>query len=148
MVFDLTASEDELFQKAKSYDSEGDAENAIALMKRLIQGNPTSVVYNGYLGTIYFNLRRYHLSRDHFKLATNVAPHSGKASLGYFQSLWGLGFIKAALNEIERYCSHRYLKDYEEIVGVLLASELAMEAKYNKILCRIDGKIKRMVESN
>ena len=131
--------EQDLFQKASEAYRDGNIENAIFIMNKLIQVNPTSATYSTYLGTIYFELKRYHLSRDYFKAATKSDPNSKTASMGYFHSSWGLGFIKAALNEIERYSTNNHLKYYQETLNQLMNSKQSIYSNYTTILRRINA---------
>lgn len=137
-------AEQELFQKAITSYKNGEIENAISIMKQLIKNNPTSSAYNGYLGSIYFDTNRYHLSRNYFKKTIQINSVSETASLGYFHSLWNLGFIKAALREIERYSGLSHLKDYDEIIRNLKESNEVMYKKHQKYIGKIFNKINKL----
>ena len=140
-----TDNEKELFQKAISSYKSGDKESAISIMKKLIKINPDSGSYYGYLGAIYFDQKRYHLSRNFFKKSTEINPQSEAATLGYFHSSWSLGSIKAALEEIDRYSSQFYLKDYDQIVQKLKSDQESYK-KFQKILTKIQEKINKLKE--
>jgi len=136
-------SDKRLFNFAIATRDEGNYDEAIKIMKKLVISTPHSPAYNGMLGGFYFETEKYYQALRYFKIASKLNPKSELASLGYFHSLWELNYLKAALNEMNRYLKIKNCIDYLEIIDELIIKKRRkgvkpykeqIEKLYNKYL--------------
>lgn len=119
MKIKYNKSDEKLFELASKLRDKGEHDEAIKIMKKFLNSTPHSPAFNGMLGGLYFNLDKFHSALRYFKTASKLNPKSELASLGYFHSLWELNYIKAALNEMDRFLKLKVCKDYLEILTEL-----------------------------
>ncbi len=114
-----TKKENSRFIQAIKERNNNNEDKAIEILKELLHDRPNSTEFILTLGGIYFNMGNYRSSLRLFKRATSLNPKSSLASLGYYHSLWELGYINAGLKEIDRFLEKSYLQDYLEIIKEL-----------------------------
>jgi lipoprotein NlpI len=75
----------------------------------------------GYLGFLYGEAGEHAQAVRAFRKTTTLSPHSEKASLGLFHSLWNVGKIDAAFDEMRRFVKSNDSPHYRQLIRDMLA---------------------------
>ncbi len=112
----FSAFEKEKFSKAQELSKSGDLHGALEVLQELVIMQPTSAVLCATLAGIYWELDDLKEAENNFRNAVELAPGSETSSLGLFHCLWEQDRKDEAFEEMKRFQSVSYSKDYEDIV--------------------------------
>ena len=105
-----------IFQDAVKLRDQGKFDEALVVLERLFSKDPRNLALVCH-GRFEFGLGRLDKAADFFRLAIDVSHISETASLGLFHCLWNMGKKVEALDEMKRFMSISYSKDYAEILN-------------------------------
>ncbi len=109
---------DQLFDKGIQKKRQGSFRQAAKILEKVLKRYPDQAPVLWYLGGIYlFDLDLPKKALALFQKARRLAPHSERASLGLFHSLWTLGRERAAMKELLRFQQLANCSDYDEILA-------------------------------
>ena len=106
-----------IFQEAVKLRDQGKFDEALVVLERLFSKDPRNLAVLFVMEDLNWDLGRLDKAADFFRLAIDVSHNSETASLGLFHCLWKMGEKVEALDEMERFMSISYSKDYEEILN-------------------------------
>jgi predicted Zn-dependent protease len=104
------------FAEAVKIEKAGLNQAAKKLLQKLAKKDPRSIRILAALCLVCWNLKALKEAVKVSKRMIKLAPTLEAASKGLFHSLWELGKYVEALEEIKRFQSISFSKDYEEIV--------------------------------
>jgi tetratricopeptide (TPR) repeat protein len=107
---------DELMERAVALRNLGRYQDAVALLQPRAEILRRWAPAAGLLATLYFDLSDYANSARWFARAVKLAPHSERASLGLFHSLWELGQRDRAFGEMKRFLTSTESDEYSRIL--------------------------------
>ncbi len=102
--------------EASELTNKGDYNGACKLLEHLCKLYPDSHLIVASLANAYWNLDRLDDAITYYKVSTKLSPKFEQASLGLFHCLWEQDKREVALEEVKRFQTISYSKDYEEIV--------------------------------
>jgi predicted Zn-dependent protease len=115
----LIGDGDARFELAMELYRQDRISEAEQLLWKLREENPTNAAVAGVLGTILWTEHKFKEALPLYQWLVMRSPHSEKASVGYFHTLWGLGRYDDAFDE-----ARRYLKSYTSDEYALLMQEI------------------------
>ena len=108
---------EKIFQDAVKLRDQGKFNEALAVLERLFLKDPRNLAILLVMADLNWDLGRLDKAADFFKLAIDSSYNSEPASLGLFHCLWKMGQKVEALDEMKRFMSISYSKDYAEILN-------------------------------
>jgi tetratricopeptide (TPR) repeat protein len=106
-----------IFQDAVNLRDQGKFNEALVVLERLFSKNPRNLAILLVMADLNWDLGRLDKAADFFRFAIDVPHNSEPASLGLFHCLWKMGKKVEALDEMKRFMSISYSKDYAEILN-------------------------------
>ncbi len=112
---------DHVLQQAIDSFAAGQTLQAIERLNRSKTAFPTAPRLWGYLGFLYGELGNDAMAVRAFRRATTLSPHSERASMGLFHSLWRTGKVDAAFREMRRYMKAYDSPRFRELLRGMLS---------------------------
>ena len=88
----------------------------------------------GYLGFLYTETRNDRKAAAAFRKAVALSPRSELASLGLFHSLWRIGRVDAAFNEMRRFIKSTDSPRYRQLLRDMLGDTPRSPAPADELL--------------
>ncbi len=98
---------------------------AISRLRRISVTFPREARLWGYLGFLHKQQGEFAAAIRCFRRAVALSPHSEKASLGLFHSLWRVGKVNPAFDEMRRFVKTGEPRQYLRLLRDMLADEIA-----------------------
>ena len=112
----LDDPERKLFDQAVAMKIAGDLDGAIAIFRQLDEKKPNCALYKAQLGNASWSKQDIEAALRYFREAIRLAPSWEPASLGLFHVLWENDRKDEAFEEIKRFQTVSYSKDYAAII--------------------------------
>ena len=104
-----------LLKKALELRAAGRLSSALAVLRPLMQQRLHSGAAAGIIATVLWEHKDIRLASEWFARAVRISPHSERASLGLFHSLWAQNRIDEAFAEMDRFMTGRHSTEYEKL---------------------------------
>jgi tetratricopeptide (TPR) repeat protein len=112
---------EEVLQAAiDAYDA-GRVDQAVEHLAQRASSFPRAARLWGYLGFLYGEAGEHAQAVRAFRKTATISPHSEKASLGLFHSLWNIGKTDAAFDEMRRFVKSNDSPRYRQLIRDMLA---------------------------
>src|SRR5437773_664217 len=108
------------FESANRLRKDDDADGAIRVLRALVADFPKKPAPYLVIGDILWDEGRLSAASAAFRVATKRFPKLDIASLGLFHTLWRQSKTDAAFEEMKRFQSISFCRDYKEIVDEIL----------------------------
>ena len=110
----------EAIRQAVDLEAKGEIGLAVQLLTDLVAEFPMEASVQGYLASYLADCGRFDEAVGHGRLAVQLSPNSGMASLVLFHVLWKAGQRSEAIEEIRRFLplrhSEKHTKAYTKIL--------------------------------
>ncbi|MGB5389727.1 MAG: tetratricopeptide repeat protein, partial [Thermoanaerobaculia bacterium] len=107
------------FEQALRLKEGGRIDDAIRLLERLTREHSKLAPAFLLLAGIYRDQKRFAEAAECFRVVTRLAPDSEVGSLGVFYSLWQLGELEEALEEMRSFLASHESQEYERLLRQL-----------------------------
>ncbi|HUO08727.1 MAG TPA: hypothetical protein VM008_10535 [Phycisphaerae bacterium] len=133
----------DVMNRAIALRNRGRGKEAIRVLAPEMAALRHSAPGSGLLATLYWEESDWKKAADWFGQTVKLSPRSERASLGLFQSLWDLGKVEEAFDEMRRFLvigeSEEYKRVLREILqekrtesgSAIAASELPLEERFD-----------------
>ena len=111
-----TENPDAVVQRAIDLYHEGNADDAIALLREAVRRFRSSAKLWGYLGFLQKERGSFKEAANCFQHAVQISPASEQASLGLFFSLYRAGKTRHAIDEMLRYLQCGRPREYVQLL--------------------------------
>ena len=110
----------EAIRRVVDLEAKGEIGLAVQLLMDLVAEFPMEVSVHGYLASYLADCDRFDEAVGHGRLAIQLSPNSGMASLVFFHVLWKAGRRSEAIEEIRRFLplrrSDKHTNAYSKIL--------------------------------
>ena len=115
--------------KASRLAKRGNTQDAIQTLRGLVADFPKKPAAYLVIGDVFWQADKWLQASKAFRVATKQFPKLEIASLGLFHTLWAQSKTDEAFDEIKRFQSISYCRDYAEIVDEILRKAKAVRWK-------------------
>ncbi len=105
-----------VFEEAIRLRNNGKIQESLYILDRLLSKYPEKIALLALAARMYWKLGKLERAIDLFRTAVHLKPECETVSLGLFHCLWETGKQLEALEEVKRFMSVSYSKDYMDIV--------------------------------